>query len=130
MKIYVADAHSLGWFIAKDKKLSQQAREILRQGEIAEVEVLIPTIVLAELHYITQQKRIETTIEKILEQVEQADGFVVIPFDFEVFQIMLKLSEAFSIHDRIIAATARHYEATILTKDQILRDSDQVETVW
>ena len=70
MDIYVVDAHSLIWFITGSSKLPQKAAQILEKAENAEVEALIPTIVLAEITYIAQKKRVEVTIDEILERIK------------------------------------------------------------
>ena len=130
METYIADTHSFAWFITADTKLSKRAHRILEQAEEAVVEVLIPTVVLAEMTYIAQRKRVKVTIDEVLKRIEQGDGFVVVPFDFAIFQTMLQLPDKWEIHDRIIAATAHYYNAKLITRDRDLRSSDQVTTVW
>jgi predicted nucleic acid-binding protein len=130
MDTYVVDTHGLIWFIAEDHMLSKRAGQILEEAERAEVEVLIPTIVLAEITYIAQKKKVKITINEVLERIQKGDGFVVVPFDFPIFQILLKLPEDWEIHDRIIAATARYYRAYLITKDKTLQKSGEIEIVW
>lgn len=130
MDTYVVDTHSLIWFITENHTLSKKASQILEEAEKAEVEVLIPTIVLAEITYIAQKKKVKITVNEVLERIQEGDGFMVVPFDFPIFQIVLKLSEDWEIHDRIIAATARYYGAQLITKDETLRKSSKIETVW
>ena len=130
VEIYVVDAHSLVWFIAEDQQLSKPAERILDQAEEGQVLVLVPTIVLAEITYIAQKKRVKVTIEEVLRRIERGDGFSVVPFDFALFQVMFQLPQEWDIHDRIIAATARYYRARLITRDETLRDSTEVETVW
>ncbi len=130
MDTYVVDTHALAWFINEDKRLSARAAEILSQAEAGEVQVLIPTLVLAELTHIAQKKRVAVTIEELMEKIARGDGFKIVSFDILIFQTMLSLPENWDIHDRIIAATASYYQATLITRDDILRDSSEVETVW
>lgn len=130
METYLVDTHSLVWFIVEDDRLSQYAECLLRRAEEAEVQVLIPTLVLAELCHIAQKKRVRVTIEEVLECIGQGDGFAVVPFDFAIFQWMLQLPNEWEIHDRIIAGTACHYKARLITKDETLRSSEKVEAVW
>ena len=130
MDTYVVDTHSLIWFIAENYTLSKRGSQILEKAEKAEVEVLIPTIVLAEITYIAQKKKVKITVNEVLERIQEGDGFMVVPFDFPIFQIVLKLPEDWEIHDRIIAATARYYGAQLITKDKSLRKSGKIETVW
>jgi PIN domain nuclease of toxin-antitoxin system len=130
MEYYVVDAHALAWFIADDPRLSEKAFELLEQAENAELQVLIPVIVLAEITYIAQRKRVKITIDELLQRIEQGDGFSIVPFDMIVFRKMLQLPSDWEIHDRIIAATAQYYQAKLITNDEVLTESNHVETVW
>lgn len=130
MDTYVVDAHALVWFIAEDGRLSAPAKQILEQAEDADVQVLIPTIVLAEIAHIAQKKKVEVTIEDILKCIERGDGFVIVPFDYEVFKAALRLPAEWEIHDRIIAATALNYASKLISADRVLRESDEIETLW
>jgi predicted nucleic acid-binding protein len=130
METYVADAHALVWYLAGDSRLSKRVGQIFEQAEDATVQVLIPTIVLAEITHIAQRKKVKVTIDVVLKRIEIGSGFVVVPFDLAVFQIALKLPDDWEIHDRIIAATALYYGSTLITKDKILQVSDEIDTLW
>ena len=91
MDKYVADTHSLIWFISEGDKLSKKAGRVLELAEESKVEVLIPTIVLAEITYIAQKKKVKISIDEVLERIQQGSGFAVVPFDLPVFQTLLKL---------------------------------------
>lgn len=127
---YIVDTHALVWFISKDKKLSPLAKQVLNQAEAGEVQVLIPTLVLAELDYIAQKKRVAATLDELLGRIQEGTGFAIVPFDTEVFQAMLTLPHEWEIHDRIIASTSRYYKAILITRDEVLRNTDEIETVW
>lgn len=94
------------------------------------MEVLIPTIVLAEITHIAQKKTIKVSIDEVLERIEQGDGFTIVPFDLVTFRTMLQLPDDWEIHDRIISATSRYYRATLITRDDVLLDYEEIETVW
>jgi len=128
--IYVADAHSLVWFIAGDARLSKAVEHLLERAELAEIQVLVPTIVLAEMTYIAHKKKAAITIEEVVQRIEQGDGFTIVPFDATIFRVMLQFPEEREIHDRIIAATAAYYQATVITKDEVLRNAQQIKTIW
>ena len=118
------------WFIARDTRLSAAATAILLQAETGEAQAIISTLVLAELTYIAQRQRVPIAISEIIAKINQADGFSIVPFDLAVFQVMLTLPESWDIHDRIIAATANYYDAPLITRDGVLKASDQVSTLW
>jgi PIN domain nuclease of toxin-antitoxin system len=130
MEIYVLDTHGLLWFLTQSPKIAPLARQILRDAENSSKQVFIPTIVLAELDNIIRKKGLNLTINEVLQKIINSDGFSIVPFDLGVFQIMLTLPNKIEIHDRIIVATTIYYEAKLITRDEILRDFDQIETVW
>ncbi len=103
MNSYVVDTHALAWFVSEDKRLSPRAKSILSQGETGEVQILIPTLVLAELTHIANKKRVAVTIEELLEKIHQGDGFTIVSFNFPIFQTILQLPENWEIHDRFAA---------------------------
>lgn len=64
--IYVIDTHALVWFIEGSQNLSYKAKEIMLA---AESPIVVPTIVLAEIKYLYERKRIKGTYNEI-----RADG--------------------------------------------------------
>jgi PIN domain nuclease of toxin-antitoxin system len=130
VETYVVDTHALAWFIGDDKRLSLRVEQILDRAEVGEVQVLIPTLVLAELTHLAQRRRIAVTIEDLLNQIRKGNGFTIVAFDFAIFQMMLTLPNDWDIHDRIIAATARFYRVVLMTRDDVLRGYADLETVW
>ena len=54
MDTYLVDTHALAWFIADDKRLSSLVENLLNQAQEGEIQVLIPTLVLAELMHIAE----------------------------------------------------------------------------
>lgn len=130
METFVVDTHALAWFLTEDQRLSATALQILSAAEAGETQVLISTLVLAELTYIAQRQRVPVTIETALARIEAGDGFAVVPFDLSCFQAMLGLPKPWDIHDRIIAATAKLYDAQLISRDEMLSASGTVTVVW
>lgn len=130
MNAVVVDTHPLVWYFTEDPRLSARAREFLEQAEAGAVQALVPTIVLAEIAHISERKKAPVSVHEVVTTLRQENGFAVVPFDFEVFSTMLKLPAEWELHDRVIAATARYYSASLLTKDGDLRKSEGVETIW
>jgi predicted nucleic acid-binding protein len=44
-----------------------QAEKILKEGELGTTQVLVPTLVLAEITHLVQKKRINVGIETVIE---------------------------------------------------------------
>ncbi|PSF36151.1 twitching motility protein PilT [Aphanothece hegewaldii CCALA 016] len=129
-EVYLVDTHALVWFMTENSRLPPKAKQILSQAETGGVEILISTIVLAELTYIIKRKNIPISIDEVLNRINKGSGFNIVPFDLEVFQILLTLPDTWEIHDRIIAATANYYKAILITKDGVLKNSNLLKVVW
>jgi PIN domain nuclease of toxin-antitoxin system len=130
MDTYLVDTHALAWFIVEDKRLSPLIENLLNQAQEGNVQILIPTLVLAELTHIAEKGKVKVTVDEILQQISQGDGFTVVAFDFAVFQAMLTLPREWDIHDRVIAATSSYYQTTLITRDEMLRASSKIKTLW
>ncbi len=128
--MFVIDTHALAWFFAEDDRLSQRVEELLSAAEQGTIQILIPTLVLAELTLIVARGRVPVSIPDVLAAIAQLPSFTIVDFDFPIFLEFLKLPDRWDLHDRIIAATANYYSVQLLTRDEMLRSSDQIETLW
>jgi PIN domain nuclease of toxin-antitoxin system len=56
-------------------------------------------------------------------------NFLIAPLNFEIVKTMprIKLKE---MHDKIVVATAQAYNCKLITKDEEIRKSGLVPTVW
>lgn len=128
--IYVVDTHALVWYLEGDSKLGPKAREIMR-GESK--RLIIPTIVLAEIRYISSKRKIDLSLDEIFEIIEEDARCIVYPLDANVVELMpLKLE----MHDAIICATAILYrdmldeDVKVITKDEQITVSQLIDVVW
>ena len=60
--VYIVDTHSLIWFLTEDTQLSPKAKKVL---ENEDTEVIIPSIVLAEIKYLHHKRRITLSLDEI-----------------------------------------------------------------
>jgi len=128
--IYVADTHSLIWFLASDANLPQKARTVFERVEGGEDSIVIPTIVLAELMHISEKKGMEDLFFRLLEMLKDGLNYSVYNLDLDVMVTCKGLRKLREMHDRIIVATARILDAVVITRDEEIRNSGYVQTVW
>lgn len=69
-------------------------------------------------------------MEEVIKKISKGEDFVIVPFDFPIFEEVMKLPLDLELHDRIIVATARIYEAKVLTKDEKITKSGVVAVIW
>ena len=127
---YVVDTRALVWFLAGDRRLSLEARRVLRSAQTDEVIVLVSTIVLAEVLYIAEKKRVPVDFPELLNRMRGGGGYQIVDFDLAVLLEMRNLPQALELHDRALAATALVYDAALITKDRELQKLDRPQVVW
>jgi len=128
--IYVADTHSLIWFLTNDSSLSRRAAKIFDEVEQGKSVMVIPTIVLAELFYICDGKEKLDTFFKIVEKIRNGINYMAYDLNLEIILECRNIPKIRNIHDKIIAATARLLGATVITRDKEILNSGYVETIW
>lgn len=120
----VLDTHALVWTVEGDPRLGQAASKLI-DGESTSGRILVPAISLWEIAMLVAKQRlalgqdVRTWIDGVicLPGIEIADLLPHISIDSGSLPGSFHPDPA----DRIIVATARHYQATLITADwQIL----------
>ena len=126
---YVTDTHTIVWYFLDDPRLSQNARQAFEQTITTGV-IIIPTIVLAEIMYISQKGRISMTFEETLAHIEMYENFRIAALELDILKVAASISDDLEMHDRLIVATALYFSAHLITKDEQITQSRVVNTVW
>jgi len=134
MRRYVADTHSILWYLAKDRRLSRRAQSAFQAAKNDRAQILVPSIVLVEAIFLMQRQRIpEAQVSKLFELSEDAEASIcVVPLNMAVAQAVNDFGPVAipDMPNRIIAATARALDLPLITVDPIITDSELVEVVW
>jgi len=134
MKRYVADTHSILWYLAKDRRLSKPARSAFQAAKNDRAQIFVPSIVLVEAVFLMQRQRIaKAQVSKLFELSEDAKASIcVVPLNMAVAQAVSDFGPAAipDMPDRIIAATARALDVPLITADPIITESELVEVIW
>lgn len=128
--MYVTDTHALLWYLTEDKKLGKKAKEIFTRADKGEVIVIIPTLVLAESLFVTEKYGVELEFIDVLRKIQSSLNYVISPLDIRVVMECQYLKKILELHDRIIVATAKLLDATLLTQDKEIMTSAEVKVVW
>ena len=128
--LYVADTHSIIWFLTDDKKIGNKAKEILDKADEGKVIIIIPTIVLAELVFICEKKKASIQFKGVIDKINKSSNYIHYNLDMKVISEILNLTQIPEMHDRVIVATAKLNRAMLITKDRKIRDSNIVDVIW
>jgi len=131
--VILLDTHAFVWLAAQPARLSRRAtaaiRRALRSGGIA-----IASISLWEIAVLFSEGRIRSrgTIEASIEALLKATGVTLREITPEIAALATQFPEDFSADpaDRLIAATAREGGLTLVTRDDRIRSSPLVRTIW
>ena len=134
MKAHVADTHALIWHLQDSPRLSPQVRSLFSRADDGEVSIVVPTIVLVEMTYLAEKKRIANTLVKAALNLlrETSGSYRLAPLDLAVVEALEWASRSLvpDMPDRIIAATALSLGLPLLSRDRAMAAVDELEVVW
>ena len=126
---HVTDTHSIVWYFTDDPRLSRCALEVFEKT-IKEGAIIIPTVVLAEIIYIAGKGKITLTFDETLQKIDSYENFIVAALDLEILKVAEKIKLNLEMHDKLIAATALYYNASLITRDPLITKSGACTTIW
>lgn len=126
---YITDTHSLVWYFADDTRLSKKALEAFEQTTM-EGLILVPTLVLAEIMYIARKGKIPITFGETIKRIEGYENYDIVPLDTDILKVANTLEVDMEMHDRLIVATALYFHATLITKDDLIKETRICSTIW
>jgi PIN domain nuclease of toxin-antitoxin system len=121
--LYVIDTHVLIWYFIGSPRLSLDLKTQIDEIRNRNGRLLIPTIVLAEAFYIAEKGKVQFDFVELYRLIREHAEFAIVGFGTEIFDAVIRVHDVPELHDRIIVATARFYDAGILTKDQVIREA-------
>jgi len=127
--IFVADTMALILRL-ENRKMGTKAKATFISAEKAEIGLIIPAMVLVELCYLSEKKRIETNLKGFKDYRNKFESITVEPMTEELIQKAFEINDIPELHDRIIAGTALKVGAKLITNDPIIARSKFVEIIW
>jgi PIN domain nuclease of toxin-antitoxin system len=126
---YVTDTHSFIWYLTDSPKLSLKARDIFGSCEEGKVIIIIPAIVLLECIDIFDKKKVDLNFEEIILKIFHADNFLFSEINWSLILEVNKIKGLKDLHDRIIIATAKLFDAFLISKDSVIKKFYK-KTIW
>lgn len=126
---YAADTVALVLYLEK-RKSGASAEQIFDSAENAATIIHIPAMVFAEILYLSEKKRITTTLTDALDLVKNLSNFKALPMTVEIIESATQITDIPELHDRLISASARYLNLELITKDSKIESSNFVRTIW
>ncbi len=112
------------------RRLSKEVKSIFDSVEFGSSIVYVPAIVFAEILYLSEKQRIHTSIDEVEDYLKKYPNYKEYSLNFAVIQSAAEITDIPELHDRLIAATARHLDRELITNDSVIQASAFVKTVW
>ena len=126
----VTDTHPWVWFLAASPRLSANAKASLSNTSNL---IIIPSIVMLEIKYLYNRRRISISFQETLQHIEAATNVVLHPLDMSV---VMRAPVGLEIHDAIIVGTALCLSdelkepLPLVTMDETILKSGLVPVIW
>ena len=134
MKRYVTDTHALVWHLQSSPKLSATARTIFHETDAGQCQIVVPTIVLVELVFMAERKRIapEMVARAFGALTPDSANYRIAPLDVATVRTLQTIdrTDIPEMPDRIIAATAKRLHVPLITYDKMILMSNAVSVIW
>lgn len=134
MSAVVVDTQAAVWYLQRSPRLSQVARNAIREAERTRGPVWVSAISLVEMAYLVEKGKIpEEALTRLVEAISQPGSpFSVAPVEMGVFHALRRVPRESvpEMPDRIIAATAHHLHLPLVTSDRKIASSGVITTIW
>ncbi len=125
------DTHALLWLVAEPQRLSKTAVRAIREAVDSD-SVAIAAITLWELAWLARARRVVFvgTIDNFVARM--TERVVVLPIDPKIAALAAGFPDRYPRDpaDRLIGATALAEGIPLVTKDEHIRSSGLVQTIW
>jgi len=129
--VILLDSHVLAWAVGDSKRLSGPAVSAIRRARKQD-GLAVSAVTLWELSWALSRGRIQAygSLEASLRML--FDGVTVRPITPEIAALAAQFPPDYpsDTADRLIGATARAEGLTLVTKDEQIRRSPLIRTVW
>ena len=134
MSAVVTDTHAAIWYLSKSPRLSTAARTAINKATQMGAPLHLCSISLVEVAYLIEKGRLPAVTFDLLVQAlaDPSSSFVVAPLDLAVARTLRVIPRQIvaDMPDRIIAATALHFNLPLVTRDPQIKNFGGLQTIW
>ena len=112
------------------RKMGSRVQSIFEAAEQGSASIYVPAMALAEILYLSEKRRITTTLNAVSEYMHQYPNCKEYPQSFAVVLAASQITDIPELHDRLIVGTARSLGLQLVTDDSVIQASAFVKTVW
>ncbi len=125
------DTHVILWLVLAPERMSRPAASAIRRARVSEGIADISLLALATL-FSRGSVRYSGTLESAVRAIVESSGANVRPVTPEIAALATQFPEGYprDPSDRLIGATARAEGMPLITRDERIRCSPLLKTIW
>jgi len=131
--VILLDTHVLAWLVAQPERLSRPAASAIRRARASD-GLAIADITVWELAFLFGRGvlRSHGTVENAVRNLVTRSGVNVKPITAEVAALATQFPDDYPKDpvDRLVGATARAEGIPLVTRDERIRSSPLLKTIW
>ena len=127
---FVVDTHALWWYLRSPERLTTAASAVFRLAETGNATIIVPAIAVAEFYFLSAKLGQPIPPSDLLAALDAVGGIELSDLGRAQLERLDRFPEIPEMHDRLIAAEAAALDASVVTRDETLTASVQIETVW
>lgn len=133
MSDIVIDSNIVIWYFGELSRLTNRA-ETTVDAAVDTGTVLVPSIVILELVYLIERKRVPSNmLAKLREALDlEPTTFRLVELTRHIADELANIDRSLvaDMPDRIVAATALHLDLPLVTSDEDIQKLTNVRTIW
>ena len=129
MNKYVLDTQALIKFLNGVKVINENIDLILKKTDEGENIIIIPSVVMFEIGYLHEKKKIPISIVEVEKIINNSINYVEEKLSINIIKSAFEITDIPELHDKLIAGTARYLKLPLITNDPVILKSRFVECV-
>ena len=129
MNQYLTDTQALVKFLNGVKVINETIDSVFKKADAGENVIVIPSVVLFEIGYLHEKKRIPISVNDIKGLLENSLNYREEKLSINIIAASFEITDIPELHDRLIAGTARYLNIPLITNDPVILASRFVKCV-
>lgn len=127
--VYLLDTVTIVRHFSETGRIGQRAAEILATADSGDNLFAVSAISLMEILYLAERNRIQLGLAETVQAIQSSTSYLMVDLNHHVLSVAASIDFP-ELHDRLILATAKWMEVSVISSDRAFRDIDGIDVIW
>ncbi|MBA7546337.1 hypothetical protein ES705_38727 [subsurface metagenome] len=129
MDRYVIDTQALIKLLNGKKVINDKIDSILMDADEGKNIIIIPSVVIFEIGYLFEKKRIPISVKDIENILNESLNYIEEKLSIDIIKRAFEITDIPELHDRLIAGTALFLDIPVITNDLVIIKSKYIKCI-